>query len=130
MFCPAFTGFGLAEFVTLRSACVAPAPAIMLVAALLFGFVSCVAVATGAVSVMMVPAGVPAFTLEMAVTVPVERGGTLGFVQDTGDELGQVQVPPPVVTTATDTNVVLRGNASLNVAAPQLLGPEFVMTCV
>ena len=49
----------------------------------------------------------------------------------------QPPVPSPgltivlaVVTTATDTKVVFRGNASLNVAVPQLLGPEFVMTCV
>ena len=40
MLLPAVTGLGLAEFVTLRSACVALATAIFSVAELLFGFVS------------------------------------------------------------------------------------------
>ncbi len=59
----------------------------------------------------------------MAVIVPVEPGGTLGLVQLTGAVFGQVHVPPPVVTTATDTNVVFAGVASVNVAVLQLLGP-------
>jgi hypothetical protein len=59
----------------------------------------------------------------MPVMVPVEFGGTLGFVQLTGAEFRQVHVPPPVVTTATDTNVVFRGFGSVNVAALQLPGP-------
>jgi hypothetical protein len=57
------------------------------------------------------------------VIVPVDPGGTLGFVQDTGAEFGHVQVPPPVVTAATDTNVVFAGVASENVPVLQLLGP-------
>ena len=40
MFCPALTGFGLAELVTLTSACVALATAIVTVALLLAEFVS------------------------------------------------------------------------------------------
>ena len=55
--------------------------------------------------------------------VAVEPGGTLGFVQLTGAEFGQVQVPPPVVTTATDTKVVFAGVASVKAAVLQLLGP-------
>jgi hypothetical protein len=35
-----------------------------------------------------------------------------------------------VVTAATETNVVLAGVGSENVAALQLLGPEFVTVCV
>jgi hypothetical protein len=64
------------------------------------------------------------------VIVPVEPGTTLGLVQETGEELGQVQVPPPVVATATETKVVFAGKGSLKVPAAQLLGPELVMTCV
>ena len=66
----------------------------------------------------------------MAVIVPVEPGSTLGLVHATGAEFGQVQVPPPLFTTAAETNVVLAGVASLNVAVLQLLGPELVTTCV
>jgi hypothetical protein len=62
MLLPAVTGFGLAEFVTLRSAWVVPATAILTVAELSFGFVSCVAEAAVAVSVIIVSAAVPAAT--------------------------------------------------------------------
>jgi hypothetical protein len=55
--------------------------------------------------------------------VPVDPGGTLGFVQLTGPVFGQVHVPPPVVTTPTEENVVFAGVGSVNVAVVQLLGP-------
>ena len=58
--------------------------------------------------------------------VPVDPGGTLGLVQAIGDAFGQFHVPPPVVTAATDTNVVFAGSASFKVAVLQLLGPVFV----
>ena len=58
--------------------------AIFTVAVLLFVFVSLVAEATVTVSEMIVPAAVPAATLYTTVIVPVEPGGTLGFVQETG----------------------------------------------
>src|SRR5229473_3419245 len=127
MFCPAFTGFGLAEFVTLRSACVAPATAIMLVAELLFGFVSCVAVATVAVSVMMVPMGVPALTFTTTGNVLVEPGATLGLEQLMDPVVVHVH---PAGTGLSETNVVLAGKASVKVALAQLLGPLLVTTCV
>ena len=62
--------------------------------------------------------------------VPVEPGGTLGLVQEIGAALGQVHVPPPVVDAVTETNVVLAGVGSLNVAVLQLLGPLLVMVWV
>jgi hypothetical protein len=127
---PAATGFGLAEFVTLKSACVPDATAMFTVAELLFRFVSSAVVATVAVSVMMVPAVAVPLTVYLAVIVPVEPGGTLELVHATGAEFGHVHVPPPAFTTATDTNVVLVGVGSLNVAVLQLLGPELVTTCV
>jgi hypothetical protein len=100
------------------------------VAELFAGFVSCDVVATVTVSLMIVPAAVPTFTLYIAVIVPVEPGGTLGFEQLTGPMFGQVHVPPPVVTAATDTNVVLAGVDSVRVAALQLPGPLLDTVCV
>jgi len=64
-------------FVTLRSACPAPATAMFTVAELSVTFVSRVGVAAVAVSVMIVPAAVPALTLYTAVIVPVEPGAHL-----------------------------------------------------
>ena len=63
MLVPALTGFGLAEFVTLKSACVPDVTAIFAVAVLSAVFESLVVVPTVTVSVMIVPAVVPAFTL-------------------------------------------------------------------
>jgi len=120
---PAVTGFGLPEFVTLKSACVPDATAMFTVAVLSARFVSFEVVAPVTVSLIIVPAIVPAFTLYTAVIVPVEPACTLGFVHDTGAEFGQVQVPPPEVTADTDTNAVLAGVGSVNVAVLQLLGP-------
>ena len=62
--------------------------------------------------------------------MPVESGGTLGFVQDIGAVFGHVHVPPPAVTTATETKVVFVGVGSVTVAVLQLLGPLLVTTCV
>jgi hypothetical protein len=62
--------------------------------------------------------------------VPVDPGGTLGFVHDTGAEFGQVQVPPPEVTTPTETNVVFAGVASVKVAVLQFAGPLLKIVCV
>src|ERR1051326_7051780 len=125
MLLPAVTPFGLPEFVTLKSACAPEATAMVEVAELLAVLLSRPVVATVAVSVMIVPAPVPPLTVYFAVMVAVDPGGTLGLVQAIGEAFGQVHVPPPVVTTATETNVVLPGRASLNVPALQLLGPVF-----
>lgn len=127
---PALTGFGVAAFVTLKSACAFEATAILTVAELFAGFVSLVVVATVAVSLMIVPAAAPAATVYFAVIVPVELGGTLGLVHATGAASGHVHVTPPLFTTATETNVVFAGVASLNVPVLQLLGPVLVTTCV
>ena len=130
MLLPALTGFGLAELVTLKSACVPEATPITTVAELLAMLVSRLVVATVAVSEMSVPAVAVPLTVYLAVIVAVEPGATVVLVQATGEEFGQVHVPPPEFTTATETNVVFAGNASLNVPVPQLLGPELVTTCV
>jgi hypothetical protein len=127
MLFPAVTGFGLAEFVTLRSACVALATPIVTVAELLAVFVSLVDVATIAVSVMIVPAAVPALTVTTTGNVLIEPGATVGLVQLMDPAVVQVH---PVGTGLSETKVVLAGNASVNVALAQLLGPELVTTCV
>jgi len=127
MLLPADTGFGLAVFVTLKSACPAPATPIVTVAELLFLFVSLVEVATVAVSVMMVPAAVPAVTVTTTGKVLVEPGATLGFVQLMDPVVVQVH---PAGTGARETNVVLAGIASVNVSVLQLLGPVLVTTWV
>jgi hypothetical protein len=130
MLFPALTGFGLALFVTLRSACVPEATGMVTVAELLAAFVSRVVVATFTVSVMIVPPAVPAATRYIAVTVAVEPGGTLALLQAAGAVFGHAHVAPPALATATDTKLELFGVASLRVPVLQLLGPELVMTCV
>lgn len=60
---PALTGLGLPEFVMLRSACAAEVTAMSTLAVLFLLLVSPVVVAVVTVSVMIVPAAVPAFTL-------------------------------------------------------------------
>jgi hypothetical protein len=126
MLCPASTGFGLAELVTLRSACVALATAMVTVAELLAVLVSRVVVATVAVSVMSVPAAVPAFTVTFTGNVLEEPGATVGFVQVMDPVVVQVH---PAGTGVREVNVVLAGNASVKVAEAQLLGPLLVTTC-
>jgi hypothetical protein len=66
----------------------------------------------------------------MAVIVPVDPGGALGFGHDTGAIFGHVHVPPPAVTTATETKVVFAGVASVTIALLQLLGPLLLTTWV
>ena len=127
MFWPAFTGFGLAEFVTPRSACPAVATPIFTVAELSLGLVSDVAEAAVAVSVMIVPEAVPAITLNTTGKVLAEPGATLGLVQLIDPAVVQVH---PAGTGVSDTKVVFAGNASVNVALVQLLGPPLVTTCV
>jgi len=79
-----------------------------------------------AVSVMIVPAGVPAFTVTTTVNVLIEPGATLGLVQP---EAKEIQVHPAGVA-PNEVKVVLAGIASLKVTVLQLLGPAFVTICV
>jgi hypothetical protein len=94
------------------------------VAELLVELVSRVVVVTVSVSVMMVPAAVPAFTVKVNVNVAIEPGATLGFVQPV---IAQVQ---PAGNGPYETKVVFAGTASSNTAAVHALGPELVTTCV
>ena len=63
MLLPAVTRRGLSELVTLKSACVPDVTAIFTVAALSARFVSWVTLVTLSVSVIIVPAVVPALTV-------------------------------------------------------------------
>jgi hypothetical protein len=91
------------------------------VAELLLLLVSCVVVATVAVSVMRVPP----VTFTTTVNVLVEPGATVGFEQLMEPVVVQVH---PVGTGVSETNVVLVGMASVKVAPAQLLGPLLVTT--
>ena len=124
---PAFTGLGLPEFVTLKSASVFDATPMVTVAVLLVLFVSWVAEPTVAVSVMLVPAAVPAGTFTTRVNVLVVFGATLGLEQLMDPVVVQVH---PEGTGVSDTKVVLLGNGSVNFAVEQLLGPLLVTVWV
>jgi hypothetical protein len=76
---------------------------------------------------MIVPAAVPALTVTTTGNVLIEPGATVGLVQLMDPAVVQVH---PVGTGLSETKVVLAGNASVNVALAQLLGPELVTTCV
>src|SRR5580693_4740678 len=119
MFCPAVTGFGLAELVMLKSAWVALATPIVTVAELLFVLVSRAVVATVAVSVISVLAAVPAITVTTTGNVLVVPGATLGLVQLMDGLVVQVH---PAGTGVRETNVVCVGIVSVKVAPAQLLG--------
>lgn len=84
---------------------------------------------TVAVLVMSVPIGVAAFTLYMAVMVPVAPAATLGLVQLTG---GAVQVQPGAAAAETETKVTSATGEvdSVKVAAVAVREPTFVTTCV
>lgn len=121
---PAATGFGLPEFVALRSANVPEVIPMVEVAELLARFESRVAVPTVAVSVMEPVA--PAFTLYTTVNVPEYPAGTVASVHCGGKVPVQLHPVAPVI----DWNVVFVGVVSLNVAVLQLLGPVFVTVWV
>jgi hypothetical protein len=80
---------------------------------------------------MMVPAGVPGFTLTTTWRIAVVAGGSVAMVQvmvpvaPTG---GKVHDHPPGVMA--EKKVVFAGTASLNVTVAALLGPRFVTVWV
>jgi hypothetical protein len=121
---PAATDVGAATFVVIRSACVAVATTSAAVAVLFAEFGSVVEELTVTVSLMAVPAAVPAFTLttKVIVALPTAR---LGFVQ--------VSVPRTHVHPAGPVNdcaVVFAGKLSVTVTLLAALGPALFTTCV
>src|SRR5215831_1318846 len=131
MLFPAVTGSGAPTLVTLRSACPVAPTAIFTVAVLSPGTVSRVAVVTVAVSVMIVPVGVPAVTFTTNWKLVVVFGARVVMLQlrlpvpPTGGS-EQVHVPGVVA----ETKVVLAGTASVNDTVAALLGPRLITLCV
>jgi hypothetical protein len=121
---PAATDVGAATLVATRSACAAVATTSAAVAELFAEFGSAVAELTVAVSLIAVPAGVPAVTFKTyeIVAVPAARLVSVHVKVPT------VQVHPagPVRETA----VVFAGKVSVNETLAALLGPPLVTTCV
>ena len=127
MLLPATTGFGLAEFVTLRSASVVFVTPMVTLAVLFAALESRGVLPTVTVSVMSVPAVALAGTFTITGNELVVPGAKLVSVQLMEPVVVQVQ---PVGTGVSETKVVPVGIASVNVAPAQLLGPVFVTTCV
>src|SRR6266850_1482297 len=114
MLLPAVTGSGVPALVTLMSACTAPPTAILTVAELSPGTVSRVAVVTAATSEMMVPLGVPGFTLTTTWKLAVVAGGRVAIAQvmfPVPPTAGKTQDQPAGV--AAEKKVVFAGTASL-----------------
>src|SRR5271165_2408593 len=132
MLLPAVTGSGVPTSVTLRSACPAAAETAMFTTAVLSaGFVSRVAVAAVAVSVMMVPEAVPAVTLTTSWKFAVVAGASVEMLQFTfpaAPTAGVVQLQ--LAGQIAETNVVFAGVAWLKVTVAALLGPPFTTVCV
>jgi hypothetical protein len=120
---PGETEVGVAEFVTIRSACVEVATTSLAVALLLARFGSFTDEFTVAVSLIAVPAVVPAATFNTYVTV------TLPVANDVLVQVSVVveQVHPGADNETTD---VLAGSVSVMVALVAVLGPAFVTVCV
>src|SRR5271170_7056294 len=124
MLLPAATGFGDAAFVVTRSACPAAATTSVAVALLFAELGSVVAELTEAVSLITVPAAVPAVTFTVYVMVAVP-GAKLGSVQV---NVTSVQVHP--ADPVSETAFVFAGSASVKVTLVAVLGPLLVTTCV
>src|SRR6266851_5693009 len=123
---PAATDTGEAELLVIKSACNAVATTSVAVALLLLALGSVVEELMLAVSVITVPAGVPALTVTTTGKVAVP-GAKL--------ELVQLIVAPkthaqPGGTGLREKNVVFAGTASEKLAFVATLGPALVTTCV
>lgn len=125
MLLPSVTGLGVAELVTLRSACVAVATTTVATALLLLGFGSVVVADTFAVSTMAVPEGVAPFTVTTTANVAKAPDRRVGFVQ-VSVPLTTEQVQPE--TGETETNVVFAGIASLKATVDAGPAPLFLTT--
>src|SRR5882724_920282 len=123
------TGLGAAALVMLKSAWPALATMTVEVAVLLLGLGSVVAEATVAVSVIGVPAAVPAVTFRTTVNVVEAPEATLGFEQD-NVPAATPHVQPASGDGTTDTKVVLAGIGSLKTTLLAVAAPLFFTTTV
>ena len=127
---PAGSELGAATFVTTRSACTAVATTSAAVALLFARFGSVEEELAVTVSMINVPAAVPAFTFTTTVKVPAP-GATLGFVQriaPVAPTAGVMQDHP--AGKVIDWNAVFGGVFSVRFALVAALGPALVTTCV
>jgi hypothetical protein len=119
---PAATVVGAAMLVTTKSACAAVATTSAAVALLSVLSGSVTDELTLTVSLIAVPAAVPAVTLTVYVIVAGAPGANVGSVQVSV----HVQPAGPVSVRA----VVFAGSVSVRVTPVAVLGPPFVTTCV
>src|SRR5579859_170886 len=130
MLLPAGNELGEAEFVVTRSACVAVATTSAAVALLFAVFGSEIAELTVAVSLMAVPAAVPALTCNVRVKVPVPGAKEESLqVMVPADPTAGVTQPHPAGNVIA-WKFVLGGVVSVIVTVVAVLGPAFVTTCV
>jgi hypothetical protein len=122
---PADTEVGVAEFVVIRSDWVAVATTSEAVAALFAEFGSVTPEFTTTVSLIAVPAAVPAATVTTNVIVAGEPGANDGSVHVS---VASVQVQPD--GPERETPVVFVGSDSVTVMPVAVLGPVLLTTCV
>ena len=129
---PAYTGYGVAELVTLRLFCVELATVVLAEARLLLGNASVVFEPTSAEFVITVPDAVAAGTVTVSVKVVVPAFASDAFVHEivpAAPTAGVVQVHA-VPVCAIDLKVVVPGVASVNVFVVAAAGPLFFTTIV
>lgn len=128
---PAATDVGAATLVTTRSACVERATTSAAVAVLFAELGSGVEEFTVTVSLMAVPAAVPAVTFKITgkLAAPEAKLGLVQLMVPALPAAGRVQ-DHPVGIGVRETNVVSAGVASVKVAAAAGLGPALVSTWV
>src|ERR1700722_3312092 len=131
MLLPADTDVGEATLVTIRSASVAVATISAAVAVLFVVFGSLVAELTVTVSLIAVPAGVPAVTLRITgkLADPTAKLGLVQLIVPALPTVGRVQ-DHPLGIGVNETKVVFAGVTSVKVAVLAALGPPLVNTCV
>ena len=122
---PAATVVGEAEFVVIRSACALVATMSVAVALLFAWFGSLIAELTLTVSLIAVPAAVPAVTVTTKVMVAGKLGAKAVSVHVSVTGL-HVHPAGPV----SDDAVVFAGRTSVRVTLVAVLGPALFTTCV
>src|SRR5580693_6765425 len=121
------TGLGVAELVTLRSACPAVATTTVAIASLLARFGSVVVEETSAVTAMDVPEAVPAVTFSTTVNVVEAPDASVGFEQ-VSVPLTTEQVQPAAGEGVAETYVIAAGIVSLKATVLAAAAPLFLTT--
>jgi hypothetical protein len=125
---PALTVDELAVFTTCRSESVATATVVVVDAELLVALSSRVFDDTEAVSVILVPLGVPAVTFSTIVKFAVADAASVAAEQVNVPPAGAVQLHPAAGVML--TKLVFAGMVSVSTGLAASLGPLFVTACV